>query len=128
MAYKVLDNMFYGKEVPLYNNGQMYRDWTYIDDLVAGILAAVDRSLGYEIINLGRREPVLLAEFVQQLARVVGREMTLSVAPMPAAGVAYTYADISKARALLGFAPSISVDEGVERFWRCYQVAVLRQA
>jgi len=128
MAYKVLDNMFYGKEVPLYNNGQMYRDWTYIDDIVAGIVAAADRSLGYEIINLGRGEPVLLAEFVQQLARLVGREVTLSAAPMPAADVAYTYADISKARALLGFAPHVSVDEGVERFWRWYRVAVLGQA
>ncbi len=127
MAYKVLDNMFYGKEVPLYNNGQMYRDWTYIDDIVAGIVAAADRSLGYEIINLGRGEPVLLAEFIKQLARLAGREVTMSAAPMPAADVAYTYADISKARALLGFAPRVSVDEGVERFWRWYQVAVLGQ-
>ena len=127
MAYKVLDNMFYSKKVPLYNNGQMYRDWTYIDDIVAGIVAAADRSLGYEIINLGRGEPVLLAEFIKQLARLAGREVTMSAAPMPAADVAYTYADISKARALLGFAPRVSVDEGVERFWRWYQVAVLGQ-
>ncbi len=128
MPYKVLDNMFYGREVPLYNNGQMYRDWTYIDDIVAGIIAAADRPLGYQIINLGRGEPVLLADFVQHLARLAGRQVNLSPAPMPAADVAYTYADISKARALLGYAPGVSVEEGIARLWRWYQVAVLGQA
>jgi len=128
MAYKVLDNMFYGREVPLYNNGQMYRDWTYIDDIVAGIIAAADRPLGYEIINLGRGEPVLLADFVQHLARLAGRQVNLPSAPMLAADVAYTYADISKARALLGYAPTISVEEGIARLWRWYQMAVLGQA
>jgi len=128
MAYKVLDNMFYGREVPLYNNGQMYRDWTYIDDIVAGIIAAADRPLGYEIINLGRGEPVLLADFVQHLAQLAGRQVNLAAAPMPAADVAYTYADISKARALLDYDPRVSVEEGIARLWRWYQMAVLGQA
>ena len=53
MAYKVLDNIFFGREVPLYNQGQMYRDWTYVGDIAAGVVAAADRPLGYETINLG---------------------------------------------------------------------------
>jgi len=128
MAYRVLDNMLHGTEVPLYNDGQMHRDWTYVDDIVAGILAAVDRSLGYENINLGGGEPVLLADFAQHLARCVGREVNLASAPLPAADVAYTYADISKVRALLGYAPGVAVEEGSARLWRWYQVAVLGRA
>ena len=125
MAYKVLDNIFYGREVPLYNNGQMYRDWTYVDDIVSGVAAAVDRPLGYEVINLGRGEPVLLADFVRLVEGLVGQKSHLVPAPMMDADIAYTYADIGKARRLLGYDPQVSVEEGVGRFWQWYQQAVL---
>ena len=125
MAYKVLDNIFSGKEVPLYNDGQMYRDWTYVEDIVAGLVAAVDRPLGYEVINLGRGEPVLLADFVRCIEELAGRRAQLTPAPMSIADVAYTYADITKARRLLGYDPRVSVDEGVRRFWDWYRGAVL---
>jgi UDP-glucuronate 4-epimerase len=125
MAYKVADNIYFGREVPLYNNGQMHRDWTYIDDIVKGVLAAVDRPLGYEIINLGRGEPVLLADFVRLIEELTGRKAHLVPAPMPDADIPYTYADISKARRLLGYNPTISVQEGVARFLEWYEKAVL---
>jgi len=127
MAYKVLDNIFFGKEVPLYNNGQMYRDWTYVEDIAGGIVAAADRPLGYEIINLGRGEPVLLADFVGLVEELSGKRARLVPTPMTDADVVYTYADIGKARRLLGFAPKTSVPEGVARFWTWYQEAVLKQ-
>ncbi len=60
--------------------------------------------------------------------RCVGREVNLASAPLPAADVAYTYADISKVRALLGYAPGVSVEEGIARLWRWYQVVVLGRA
>ena len=126
MAYKVADNIHFGREVPLYNNGQMHRDWTYIDDIVKGVVAAVDRSLGYEIINLGRGEPVLLANFVCLIEELTGRKAHLVPAPMSEADIPYTYADISKARSLLGYNPTISVQEGVARFLEWYEEAVLR--
>lgn len=128
MAYKVLDNMFFGREVPLYNNGQMHRDWTYVDDIVAGIVAAVDRPLGYEVVNLGRGAPVLLADFVQGLEKLVHRSARLVPAPMMDADIAYTYADVTKAREVFGYDPRITVSQGVERFWRWYQDTVLTQA
>jgi UDP-glucuronate 4-epimerase len=127
MAYKVLNNIFFGNDVPLYNGGQMYRDWTYVDDIVAGIVAAVDCPLGYEIINLGRGEPVLLADFVHLIEELAGRKANLVDAPMMDADVAYTYADISKARRLLGYNPKVSVEEGITRFWHWYQQAVLME-
>jgi UDP-glucuronate 4-epimerase len=125
MAYKVLDNIFYGKNVPLYNNGQMYRDWTYVDDIASGVVAALDRPLGYEVVNLGRGEPVLLADFVHLIEELTGRQAHLRPAPMDEADIPYTYADVSKARQLLGYDPQVSVREGVTRFWQWYQRAVL---
>ncbi|MFQ5858868.1 MAG: NAD-dependent epimerase/dehydratase family protein [Anaerolineae bacterium] len=127
MAYKVLDNIFFDRQVPVYNHGQMHRDWTYIDDIVAGVVAAVDRPLGYEIINLGRGEPVLLADFIRLVERNAGRPSDLIPKPMPAADIPYTYADVTKARRLLGYEPRISVEEGVARFWQWYRGVVLEQ-
>jgi UDP-glucuronate 4-epimerase len=125
MAYKVLDNIFFDKPVPLYNNGQMHRDWTFVDDIVSGIVAAADRPLGYETINLGRGDPVLLADFVRLIEDLAGRKAHLKPAPMVDADIAYTFANIDKARRLLGYDPQISVQEGVTRFWQWYQRAVL---
>lgn len=125
MAYRVLDNIFFGKDVPLYNGGQMHRDWTYVEDIAAGVVAALDRPLGYEVINLGRGVPVLLADFVTLIEKLSGRSARLVAAPMLDADVAYTYADITKARTLLGYEPKVGVEEGVERFWEWYQKAIL---
>jgi UDP-glucuronate 4-epimerase len=125
MAYKVLDNIFFGRQVPLYNNGQMHRDWTYVDDIVAGIVAAADRPLGYEVMNLGRGEPVLLADFVRLIEELAGRTAQLVPAPMADADIPYTYASIDRAHRLLGYTPTVSVREGVTRFWNWYRQAVL---
>ena len=127
MAYKVLDNIFFDKRVPLYNDGQMYRDWTFVSDIVSGIVAASDRPLGYQVINLGRGEPVLLADFVRLIEDLAGRRADLVSAPMPEADIPYTYAEIDKARRLLGYDPKVSVEEGVLNFWRWYQRTVLGQ-
>ena len=126
MAYKVLDSIFSGREIPLYNGGQMHRDWTYVGDIVAGVVAALDRPLGYEIINLGRGEPVLLADFVALIEGLAGRKANLVFTPMIAADVEYTFADIGKARRLLDYNPNVSVKEGVTRFWRWYRDTILQ--
>ena len=125
MAYKVLDNIFTGCDVPLYNNGNMYRDWTYVDDIVSGLVSAVDHPLGYEILNLGRGEPVLLSDFVKGIEQLAGRSAKLTSVPMLNADIAYTFADISKTKRLLQYDPQTSVPEGVEQFWKWYQTAVL---
>ena len=121
MAYKLADSITKGREVPLYNGGQMYRDWTYVGDITDGIVAALDRPLGYEIINLGRGEPVLLNDFVEMMEALAGAKANLVDTPKPAADVERTYADIGKARALLAYDPQVSVDEGVRRFWEWYR-------
>ncbi|MEZ4288150.1 MAG: SDR family NAD(P)-dependent oxidoreductase [Polyangiales bacterium] len=127
MAYKVLDNIFRGADVPLYNDGDMHRDWTYVDDIVSGIEAATERSLGFEQINLGRGEPTRLGEFVQLIESLAGKPATLRPAPMPAADISYTFANIDKAKRLLDYNPTTSVEQGVRRFWHWYQAEVLER-
>jgi UDP-glucuronate 4-epimerase len=125
MAYKVLDNIFHGAEVPLYNDGQMHRDWTYVDDIVQGLIAAADRPLGFEVINLGRGKPTLLAEFVRLIEEQAGKRSDLIGKPMPAADMEYTYANIDRAKELLSYAPTVTVEQGVREFWLWYQDAVM---
>ncbi len=120
MAYLVADSITKGTQIPLYNGGNMYRDWTYVDDIVSGVVAAVDRPLGYEIINLGRGETTLLKEFVKMLEELAGKKANLISKPMMAADFAKNLADISKARRLLEYDPQVSVPEGVARFWEWY--------
>ena len=127
MAYKVLDSIFTGREIPLYGAGEMLRDWTYVEDIARGIVAAVDQPLGFEIINLGRGQPVRLREFIEameDLGRVARR--TWSRHRASESDALATGADITKARRLLGFEPRVSVREGVEQLVQWYEEHVLR--
>jgi UDP-glucuronate 4-epimerase len=125
LAYKVLDSIYEGKVMPLYNGGNMHRDWTFVDDIVSGVVAAVDRRLGYEIINLGRGEPVLLADFVRHLEARAQRKASFVEQPMLAADVDHTYAEIQKAKRLLDYDPKVSVEQGIASFFDWY-VRVVR--
>jgi UDP-glucuronate 4-epimerase len=125
MAFKIADSTYSGREVPLFNGGRMHRDWTYVDDVVSGIVAAADRGSGYEVINLGRGGPILLNDFIGLIEDQLGLRAILKDEPMPKADVPYTYADISKAEQLLDYHPQVSVEEGVRRFIAWYREAIL---
>jgi UDP-glucuronate 4-epimerase len=120
MAYKVLDSIFTGREIPLFGGGDMMRDWTFVEDIARGIVAAIDRPLGYEIVNLGRGHPVHLREFIDAIESLAGRRANLVPAPRLDSDAVATGADIEKARRLLGFEPRVSVREGVEHLFRWY--------
>jgi UDP-glucuronate 4-epimerase len=124
MAFKVIDNLFTGREVPLFNNGQMLRDWTYVADIAQGVCQAAERPLGYEVINIGRGEPVCLADFVAEIEKLAGKKANLTPAPAPDTDMLSTHADISKARRLLDYRPTTSVPEGVRRLWEWYRTAI----
>ncbi len=128
MPYMVTDRVATGREITLFNAGQMKRDWTYVDDIVSGIAAALDRPLGYEIINLGRGEPVLMADFVRIIEELVGRPALLVTPPAPASEPPVTFANIDKARRLLDYRPQTPVHEGLARLWDWYrrEIAELR--
>jgi UDP-glucuronate 4-epimerase len=121
MAYLVAESVSRGVEIPLYNRGEgMYRDWTFIEDITDGVLSAIDRPLGYEIINLGRGEPILLRDFIALLEELGGSQANTVSTDKPAADIQYTCADISKARRLLNYHPKVSVREGVNALWEWY--------
>lgn len=121
MAYMLLESIVTGRAVPLFDAGRMRRDWTYVGDIAQGVVAAADKPLGYEILNIGRGEPVLLSDFVKKLESLAGGSAVLRHEPAPLADVSETYADVSRIRRLLGYAPSTSVDEGVERLWAWFK-------
>jgi UDP-glucuronate 4-epimerase len=105
-----------GQPLSLYNGGNMKRDWTYVDDIVDGLLLAIDKRLGNEILNLGCASPVANLAFVSILERLLGKKATIIDTPVPASEPLITYADVSKARQLLGYEPKVPVAEGLRRF------------
>jgi len=121
MPYIVVDSIAREKVFTLYNAGEMYRDWTYVGDIVRGVIAALDQPLGYERLNLGRGQPVRMADFVELVERLVKRQARMETPPAPASEPVITYADVSRARSLLGYDPQCSVAEGMSRFWSWYQ-------
>ena len=125
MPFMVTDRIVNRQEIVLFDAGQMKRDWTYIDDIVAGVMAALDKPLGYEIINLGRGEPVLMTDFVEIIEGLVGRKAILSTPPAPPSEPKITSANIDKARRLLDYHPQTSLAAGLRKFWEWYQQAIM---
>jgi UDP-glucuronate 4-epimerase len=105
-----------GQTLTLYNGGHLKRDWTYIDDIVDGLLAALEKGLSWEIINLGCMNPVDNIEFIRTLEKLLGKEAKCESVPTPASEPLITFADIGKAKTLLGYHPKVNVEEGLRRF------------
>ncbi len=125
MPFMVTDRIVRGEEIVLFDGGTMKRDWTYVDDIVAGVMATLDRPQGYEIINLGRGEPILMSDFVTIVERLVGKPAILTKPPAPASEPKITFANIDKARRLLDYSPTTDVADGLEKMWSWYQAKVM---
>ena len=125
MPYKILAHLLLGEDLALYGHGRMLRDWTYVSDIVAGVLAAIDRPLGYELINLGRGQPVAVSDFVAEVERQTGKHASMRDESAPATDMSFTHADLTKAKTLLGYEPTVGVDEGIRRFCRWFREVVL---
>ena len=109
-----------GDKIPMYGDGTTSRDYTYIDDIVDGIVKALDyvdsHENVYEIVNLGSNNPISLKEMIMAISEVLGVEPQIEQLPMQPGDVNRTYADISKARELLGYEPHTSFRQGIEKF------------
>jgi UDP-glucuronate 4-epimerase len=106
-----------GRPIPVYGDGTTRRDYTYVDDIVAGVRAAMDYSQSvYEVINLGESRTVELRELIALLERELGREAVIDRQPLQPGDVPQTFADVSKARRLLGYDPRTPIEEGIRRF------------
>ena len=105
-----------GRPIPVFGDGSAARDFTYIDDILEGIAAAMERQFGYEIFNLGESQTVRLDALIRVLEEAMGCRAVIDRQPSQPGDVPITYADISKARDLLGYRPTVKIAEGVRRF------------
>jgi UDP-glucuronate 4-epimerase len=110
-----------GRPIPFFGDGSTRRDYTYVDDIVDGVLRAIDRCEGYEIYNLGESATTSLAELVRLIGEACGVGVKLERLPAQPGDVEITYADVSKARARLGYAPRTPVPLGLARFVAWYR-------
>lgn len=104
------------EEVPVYGFGKPRRDFTYIDDIIQGILAAMERVRGYDIFNLGESATIRVDEMIALLEQALGKKAQKKMLPMQPGDVMETYADISKARKLLEYDPKTPIAEGIGKF------------
>jgi len=105
-----------GKPIPVYGDGSTARDYTYIDDILQGILACTSQEFGYEIFNLGESQTVTLARLIELLEQALGRKAIIDRKPLQPGDVPLTCADITKARERLGYDPHTKIEEGIPRF------------
>ena len=106
-----------GEPIPVFGDGTTRRDYTYVDDIIAGVRAAIDyEATPFEAINLGESRTVELRELISLLERELGREAKIDRQPPQPGDVPQTYADISKARALLGYDPQTQIEDGIRKF------------
>lgn len=108
--------MLEGQAIPVFGDGSTSRDYTYIDDILLGILASLERIRGFRIYNLGESQTTTLAELIVLLEQALGVKAQKIPLPLQPGDVAITYADISRARAELDYAPTTKVREGIPRF------------
>lgn len=115
-----------GHPVRQFGDGSSRRDYTFITDIVSGVLGALDADLSYEVINLGRGETICLSDFIQVVEEVVEKKAVIVQEPPKPGDMPVTHADISKASNLLGYRPTVSVREGMQQFWEWYQREVVK--
>ncbi|KAL3826533.1 hypothetical protein ACHAXA_003597 [Cyclostephanos tholiformis] len=119
--FKFIDRVSRGLELQQFGDGSSSRDYTYIDDIVDGIVRAIDRPYPYQVFNLGKGSGTSLREFISIVEKHVGRDAIVNVLPDQPGDVPYTCADVSKAYDLLGYSATVSFDEGIRRTVRWYE-------
>ena len=131
--YKFALKIMNGEKIQIYNNGDMYRDFTYVDDVVRGVAnilcnppAPNENGVKYKIYNIGNHEPVKLMDFIRELEKQLGKEAEKEYLPMQPGDVYRTYADVSNLMEDFDFKPDTSIEAGLEKFveWfkRYYQI------
>ncbi len=105
-----------GEAIPMFGNGQTARDYTFVDDIVQGTVAALDHCEGYEIYNLGEEHTTTLAELIAMLSAAMGVTAKIREEAIQPGDVPITYADVAKARAKIGYRPGTTMREGLARF------------
>lgn len=125
--YSFTKSILEGKPIKIYNNGNMYRDFTYIDDIVAGILnilpnppKADEDGVPHKVYNIGNNKPIKLMDFINTLERCLGKEAMKEYHPMQPGDVYQTFADVSDLMKDFGFKPDTPIDVGLAKFVEWY--------
>ena len=110
-----------GDPIPVFGDGSTMRDYTYIDDILDGVMRSIDKCAGYRIYNLGESSPVSLSDLISAIETALGKKANINRLPMQAGDVNRTYADVSLAREELGYNPTTRIEDGLARFVRWYR-------
>ena len=137
--FKFTRGMLRDEPIPIYNHGEMVRDFTYVDDVVEGVVRVLDRPATpdplwdgshpdpassrapYRIYNIGNDRPVMLLDYIAALERTLGKKAKLDLLPMQPGDVASTQADVAELERAVGFRPRTSIDEGIAKFVEWYR-------
>jgi len=124
--HKFAEKIFSNEKISLFidetgfKQGKMARDFTYISDIIEGIILSLNTNISFEIINLGRGSPINLKDFISILEKNLGKKATKEFIGKQEGDVTITYANISKAKQILNYSPRISLDEGINLFIKWY--------
>ncbi|MCO4783727.1 MAG: NAD-dependent epimerase [Candidatus Cloacimonetes bacterium] len=110
-----------GKPIDIYNHGKMQRDFTYVDDIVSGVIGSLDNNNPYEIFNLGNNKTVELTYFIECIEKSLGMTAEKNFMPLQPGDVPKTSANIDKAKSMIGFDPKTAIEEGIEHFVKWYR-------
>jgi len=119
--FKFTDLICQGKPIDVYNYGKMRRDFTYIDDIVAGIIASLEKSYPYEIFNLGNNKSTELEYFIEVLEKELGVKVKKNYLPMQPGDVLETFANIEHSKKMLGYEPKTGIEKGLKKFVMWYK-------
>ena len=122
--HKFIDKILKNEGIPFFGDGETYRDYTYIDDIIDGVIKGVKylekHENVYEVINLGESDAISLNKMVQTIEKYLGKEAVIERLPMQPGDVKRTYANIDKAKELLGYKPTTKFDDGIDKFVKWY--------
>lgn len=119
--FKFTKGILDGTPIPVFNEGRMVRDFTYVDDIVEGVVRVIDRPAPYRIFNIGNHRRVELMDYIRAFEKALGKEAKLDLLPMQPGDVRATEADTAALQAATGFHPATPVEEGVRRFVAWYR-------
>jgi UDP-glucuronate 4-epimerase len=115
------DAILNDRPINVYNYGRMKRDFTYVDDVVEGTIAALEKPFAYEVFNLGNSDPIELMDFIGIIEEELGREAQKNLMPLQPGDVLETSADIRNSKDMLGFSPKTPIREGIKKFLAWYR-------
>ena len=115
------DAILNDRPINVYNYGRMKRDFTYVDDVVEGTIAALEKPFAYEVFNLGNSDPIELMDFIGIIEEELGQEAQKNMMPLQPGDVLETSADIGKSKDMLGFSPKTPIREGIKKFLTWYR-------